>query len=85
MPCYSQRLSSFFHSFVRIKKEKLMLRFISIVGSYIVKLFNLKFQEIKAFYMRQNDDGRTVAAMDMLVPRVILRFLISFLLLLLIS
>ncbi|NLV25182.1 MAG: asparagine--tRNA ligase [Deltaproteobacteria bacterium] len=25
---------------------------------------------IKAFYMRQNDDGRTVAAMDMLVPRV---------------
>ncbi|KAK6251121.1 hypothetical protein SCA6_005126 [Theobroma cacao] len=26
--------------------------------------------EIKAFYMRQNDDGRTVAAMDMLVPRV---------------
>ncbi|KAF5477531.1 hypothetical protein F2P56_004163 [Juglans regia] len=27
-------------------------------------------KEIKAFYMRQNDDGRTVAAMDMLVPRV---------------
>ncbi|KAG8374730.1 hypothetical protein BUALT_Bualt10G0026300 [Buddleja alternifolia] len=26
--------------------------------------------DIKAFYMRQNDDGRTVAAMDMLVPRV---------------
>ncbi|PPD78565.1 hypothetical protein GOBAR_DD24483 [Gossypium barbadense] len=26
--------------------------------------------EIKAFYMRQNDDGKTVAAMDMLVPRV---------------
>ncbi|MBN1141387.1 MAG: asparagine--tRNA ligase [Deltaproteobacteria bacterium] len=26
--------------------------------------------EIKAFYMRQNDDGRTVAAMDLLVPRV---------------
>ncbi|EPS73970.1 hypothetical protein M569_00785, partial [Genlisea aurea] len=25
---------------------------------------------IKAFYMRENDDGRTVAAMDMLVPRV---------------
>jgi asparaginyl-tRNA synthetase len=25
---------------------------------------------IKAFYMRSNDDGRTVAAMDMLVPRV---------------
>ncbi|KAK6137712.1 hypothetical protein DH2020_028547 [Rehmannia glutinosa] len=25
--------------------------------------------DIKAFYMRQNDDGKTVAAMDMLVPR----------------
>ena len=25
---------------------------------------------IKAFYMRQNDDGRTVAAMDLLVPKV---------------
>jgi asparaginyl-tRNA synthetase len=27
-------------------------------------------KEIKAFYMRQNDDNRTVAAMDLLVPRV---------------
>ncbi|MBM3225396.1 MAG: asparagine--tRNA ligase [Candidatus Tectomicrobia bacterium] len=27
-------------------------------------------KEIKAFYMRVNDDGRTVAAMDLLVPRV---------------
>ncbi|MBW6512810.1 MAG: asparagine--tRNA ligase [Desulfuromonadaceae bacterium] len=27
-------------------------------------------QEIKAFYMRRNDDDRTVAAMDLLVPRV---------------
>ncbi len=27
-------------------------------------------KEIKAFYMRQNDDGKTVAAMDMLVPAV---------------
>lgn len=27
-------------------------------------------KEIKAFYMRQNDDGKTVAAMDMLVPGV---------------
>ena len=27
-------------------------------------------KEIKAFYMRQNPDGRTVAAMDLLVPRV---------------
>jgi len=26
--------------------------------------------EIKAFYMRLNDDGRTVAAMDMLVPNI---------------
>jgi asparaginyl-tRNA synthetase len=25
---------------------------------------------IKAFYMRLNDDGRTVAAMDVLVPRI---------------
>ena len=27
-------------------------------------------KEIKAFYMRMNDDGKTVAAMDLLVPRV---------------
>lgn len=27
-------------------------------------------KEIKAFYMRMNDDGRTVAAMDTLVPRI---------------
>ncbi|WOL10517.1 asparagine--tRNA ligase, chloroplastic/mitochondrial isoform X2 [Canna indica] len=27
-------------------------------------------KEIKAFYMRQNDDGKTVAAMDLLVPRI---------------
>ncbi len=27
-------------------------------------------KEIKAFYMRHNDDGRTVAAMDLLVPRI---------------
>ena len=27
-------------------------------------------KEIKAFYMRLNDDGRTVAAMDLLVPDV---------------
>ncbi len=25
---------------------------------------------IKAFYMRQNDDGKTVAAMDILVPGI---------------
>ncbi|PLY00633.1 MAG: asparagine--tRNA ligase, partial [Desulfuromonas sp.] len=27
-------------------------------------------KEIKAFYMRLNDDDKTVAAMDLLVPRV---------------
>jgi len=27
-------------------------------------------KDIKAFYMRQNEDGRTVAAMDLLVPKV---------------
>jgi len=27
-------------------------------------------KEIKAFYMRLNDDGQTVAAMDLLVPRI---------------
>ncbi len=27
-------------------------------------------KDIKAFYMRQNDDGRTVAAMDLLIPKV---------------
>lgn len=26
-------------------------------------------KDIKAFYMRANDDGRTVAAMDLLVPK----------------
>lgn len=34
-------------------------------------LFVLNYpKEIKAFYMRLNDDNRTVAAMDLLVPRV---------------
>ncbi len=27
-------------------------------------------REIKAFYMKQNDDGKTVAAMDVLVPKI---------------
>jgi asparaginyl-tRNA synthetase len=27
-------------------------------------------KDIKPFYMRQNDDGRTVAAVDLLVPRI---------------
>src|SRR5207248_10431610 len=27
-------------------------------------------KDIKAFYMRQNDDGRTVAAMDVLAPGI---------------
>ena len=27
-------------------------------------------KEIKAFYMRLNDDGRTVAAMDVLLPKI---------------
>lgn len=27
-------------------------------------------RDIKAFYMRQNDDGKTVAAMDILVPQI---------------
>src|SRR2546423_13179210 len=27
-------------------------------------------RDIKAFYMRQNDDGRTVAAMDVLAPGI---------------
>ena len=26
--------------------------------------------EIKSFYMRANDDGKTVAAMDVLVPKI---------------
>ena len=29
-------------------------------------------KDIKAFYMRLNDDNKTVAAMDILVPKVIL-------------
>jgi hypothetical protein len=31
-------------------------------------------KDIKAFYMRLNDDGKTVAAMDVLVPKVGLHF-----------
>jgi asparaginyl-tRNA synthetase len=27
-------------------------------------------KDIKAFYMKQNDDGKTVAAMDILVPKI---------------
>jgi asparaginyl-tRNA synthetase len=27
-------------------------------------------RDIKSFFMRQNDDGKTVAAMDLLVPKV---------------
>ena len=27
-------------------------------------------KDIKAFYMRMNDDNETVAAMDLLVPRI---------------
>ena len=27
-------------------------------------------EKIKAFYMRANDDGKTVAAMDILVPKI---------------
>jgi asparaginyl-tRNA synthetase len=34
-----------------------------------VTVFNYP-KEIKPFYMRQNDDGRTVAAMDLLVPGI---------------
>ncbi|KAK2974986.1 hypothetical protein RJ640_012852 [Escallonia rubra] len=37
---------------------------------YITEVVFSGSPEIKAFYMRQNDDGKTVAAMDMLVPRV---------------
>ncbi|KAK3008436.1 hypothetical protein RJ639_014434 [Escallonia herrerae] len=37
---------------------------------YITEVAFSGSPEIKAFYMRQNDDGKTVAAMDMLVPRV---------------
>lgn len=39
-----------------------------IVGSPVVVMNYPK--DIKAFYMRQNDDGKTVAAMDVLVPGV---------------
>jgi asparaginyl-tRNA synthetase len=34
-----------------------------------VTVFNYP-KEIKPFYMRSNDDGKTVAAMDLLVPRI---------------
>ncbi len=28
-------------------------------------------KEIKAFYMKQNDDGKTVRAMDILFPKIV--------------
>ena len=31
---------------------------------------NLSFKDIKAFYMKQNPDGKTVAAADLLVPGI---------------
>jgi hypothetical protein len=34
-------------------------------------------KEIKAFYMRLNDDGKTVAAMDVLVPKVSRRRMVT--------
>lgn len=34
------------------------------------ELAMVSMQQIKAFYMRENDDGKTVAAMDVLVPGV---------------
>lgn len=48
------------------------------LGNTIKILSMGTFQDIKAFYMRRNDDGKTVAAMDMLVPRVISGFSIRF-------
>lgn len=64
MPCNNQRLS----------KGILFLLFLIlqtlIKGITLILSINVKLQDIKAFYMRQNDDGKTVAAMDLLVPRV---------------
>ncbi|MDO4568488.1 MAG: asparagine--tRNA ligase [Clostridia bacterium] len=38
---------------------------------YMRPVFVINYpKEIKAFYMKQNDDGKTVAAMDLLVPGV---------------
>lgn len=48
------------------------------LGNTIKILSMGTFQDIKAFYMRRNNDGKTVAAMDMLVPRVISGFSIRF-------
>lgn len=38
--------------------------------SHIPALHPCHLQEIKAFYMKLNEDGKTVAAMDVLVPKV---------------
>lgn len=53
---------------------------ISLLSIFCRYLTEVKFQkpvivynypkQIKAFYMRVNDDGKTVAAMDVLVPKV---------------
>ena len=42
-----------------------------ITGIYKKPIFLIDYpKDIKAFYMRLNDDGKTVAAMDLLVPGV---------------
>ena len=57
-----QMLMSLFHLIFRYLSEVLFKK--------PVILYNYP-KDIKAFYMRLNDDGRTVAAMDVLVPKVL--------------
>ncbi|PWA66362.1 aspartyl-tRNA synthetase [Artemisia annua] len=55
--------------------DRLSVCFLCVPHYYSFKIFSiaalLNVQNIKAFYMRLNDEGKTVAAMDMLVPQVI--------------
>lgn len=65
MSCNYKRLSKGKYAFSCVYWHYLL-----VVTEDWLFVFYINSQDIKAFYMRQNDDGKTVAAMDMLVPRV---------------
>ncbi|CAI0503982.1 unnamed protein product, partial [Linum tenue] len=52
------------------EKEFVQLTYTDAIELLLKTDKKFEFPEIKAFYMRQNDDGKTVAAMDLLVPRI---------------
>nr|GMD76465.1 asparagine--tRNA ligase, chloroplastic/mitochondrial-like [Ipomoea batatas] len=53
-----------------VEKKVVQLTYTDAIELLLKTKKKFEFPDIKAFYMRENDDGKTVAAMDMLVPRV---------------